>query len=70
MKALGAATAGLQVRQGINTVAQAQRQGDASGGMAINFSIGSSSSRSTSEASSDSAQRRGRHVELNRTQLC
>ncbi|HSX93066.1 MAG TPA: hemagglutinin repeat-containing protein, partial [Hydrogenophaga sp.] len=56
MKALGAATAGLQVRQGINTAAQAQRQGDASGGMAINFSIGSSSSRSTSEANSDSAQ--------------
>ncbi|NIM42065.1 MAG: hypothetical protein GTN84_12645, partial [Hydrogenophaga sp.] len=56
MQALGAATAGLQVKQGLDAVAKAQAQGDASGGMAINFSIGSSSSRSTSEASSDSAQ--------------
>lgn len=56
MKALGAATAGLQVRQGIQSAATAQGQGDASGGMAINFSIGSSSSRSTSESSADSAQ--------------
>jgi hypothetical protein len=56
MKALGAATAGLQIRQCINAAATAQAQGDPSGGMAINFSIGSSSSRSTSESSADSAQ--------------
>jgi hypothetical protein len=56
MKALGAATAGLQIRQCINAAATAQAQGDASGGLAINFSIGSSSSRSTSESSADSAQ--------------
>jgi filamentous hemagglutinin len=56
MKALGAATAGLQVRQGIQSAATAQGQGDPSDGMAINFSIGSSSSRSTSESSADSAQ--------------
>jgi filamentous hemagglutinin len=57
LKALGVATAGLQLKQGIDTAGKAAASGNlADAGISVNISVGSSSSRSKSESTSDNAQ--------------
>lgn len=55
MQALGVATAGLQIQQGMNAASQAATSPTDSG-VSVNISIGASSSRSTTEGSANNAQ--------------
>jgi filamentous hemagglutinin len=56
MQALGAATAALQVKQGMEAAGKAMADPKGGTGVSVNISIGGSSSRSVSEGSADSAQ--------------
>lgn len=55
MQALGVATAGLQIQQGMAAASQAAAS-PAESGVSVNISIGASSSRSTTEGSANNAQ--------------
>jgi filamentous hemagglutinin family protein len=57
LQALGVATAGMQLKQAIDTAGKAAASGKlADAGISVNISVGSSSSRSRSESTSNNAQ--------------
>jgi filamentous hemagglutinin len=56
MKALAAANATMQVKQGAAQVQDALAQGDATGGVGISLSVGASSSKSQQQSSADTAR--------------